>query len=75
MVFLIVVDSAVDGVIVDEDRNRGRGRRSDGLVGEVTVARRRPGLVVTVTDTAGRGRARRDTDFSGAAGAGCQEPK
>ena len=32
-----VVRFAVDGFIVNEDRNRWRGRRSDGLVGEVTV--------------------------------------
>ena len=34
---LTVVRFAVDGFIVNEDRNRWRGRRSDGLVGEVTV--------------------------------------
>ena len=34
---LTVVRPAVEGVIVDEDRNRWRGRRSDGLVGEVTI--------------------------------------
>ena len=34
---LTVVRFAVDGFIVNEDRNLWRGQRSDGLVGEVTV--------------------------------------
>src|SRR5664279_2386454 len=69
---LTVVRFAVDGFIVNEDRNRWRGRRSDGLVGEVTVPGgvRGRGLVVTVTDAAGHSAARRDADFSSVAGAG-----
>jgi hypothetical protein len=69
---LTVIRFAVDGFIVNEDRIRWRGRRSDGLVGEVTI----PGHASadlgrhSVTDTAGHGRARRDTDFSCAVGAG-----
>ena len=50
---------AVDGVIVDADRNWLLGRRSDGLPGEVTTpGRALAGLVVTVTNAAGYGRAR-----------------
>ena len=47
---------AVDGVIVDADRNWLLGRRSDGLPGEVTTpGRALAGLVVTVTNAAGHG--------------------
>ena len=35
-----VVRSAVAAAIVDEDRKRGRDRRSDGLVGEATIPER-----------------------------------
>ena len=68
---LTVVHSADMAVIVDEDRNRWRGGRSDGPVGDMTILGvRGRGLVVTVTDAAGHGRARQDTEFSYAAGAG-----
>src|SRR6478735_12755629 len=68
---LPVVRPAVEGVNVDEDRNRLRGRRSDRLVGEMMMpGPRRWTFVGTVTDTAGHGRATCDPDFSCAAGAG-----